>query len=87
MAIPSGEDLLLPVVKELGDGANHKVTEIRKSMAVKFNVTPEELARKHKNNVGVFVNRVAWALHYLVVEKGPQGHKKAITKVSAKEKI
>ena len=48
-------------------------------MKIKFEITPDELLLKHKNGVSVFVNRVAWALAHLNMERGPIGHPKAIT--------
>lgn len=50
-------------------------------MKVKFEITSDELLLKLKNGIPVFVNRVAWALAHLNMERGPIGHPKAITLV------
>ncbi len=63
----------------MADNAEHQAKEIRQRMKIKFEITPDELLLKHKNGVSVFVNRVAWALAHLNMERGPIGHPKAIT--------
>jgi len=78
MPIPDPQTLLLPVLKVLADGAEHKVEEIREHMKNQFNITPSELAQKNKKG-SVFVNRVAWALAHLNMEAGPIGHATEIT--------
>jgi len=78
MPIPDVQTLLLPVLKFLGDGTEHPVEEIRKSVKNQFGVSPSESARKNKQGASVFVNRVAWALAHLNMEAGPIGHPKAI---------
>lgn len=80
MSIPDPQTLLLPVLKVLADGAEHKVEEIRERMKNQFDVTPSELAQKNKRGF-VFVNRVAWALAHLNMKAGPLGHPIFITKV------
>lgn len=79
MSIPDPQTLLLPALQELADGAEHRAKEIQERMKVKFEVTPDELLLKHRNGIPVFVNRVAWALAHLNMERGPIGHPKAIT--------
>jgi restriction system protein len=78
MSIPDPQTLLLPVLKVLADGTEHRVEEIREHMKNQFGVTPSELAKKNKKGF-VFVNRVAWALAHLNMEAGPIGHAKEIT--------
>lgn len=79
MPIPDPQTLLLPVLQEMADGAEHQAKEIQERMQVKFQITSDELLLKHRNGVPVFVNRVAWALAHLNMERGPIGHPKAIT--------
>jgi restriction system protein len=79
MSIPDPQTLLLPVLQAMTDGAEHEAKEIRERMKVKFEITSDELLLKHKNGIPVFVNRVAWALAHLNMERGPIGHPKAIT--------
>lgn len=79
MPIPDPETLLLPVLQEMADGAEHQAKEIREGTKAKFQITSNELLLKHRNGMPVFVNRVAWALAHLNMERGPIGHPKAIT--------
>lgn len=79
MPIPDPQTLLLPVLQEMADGAEHQAKEIQARMKVKFQITSDDLLLKHRNGVSVFVNRVAWALAHLNMERGPIGHPKAIT--------
>lgn len=79
MPIPDAQTLLLPVLQEMADGAEHQAKEIQERMKVKFEITSDELLLKHKNGMPVLVNRVAWALAHLNMERGPVGHPKAIT--------
>jgi restriction system protein len=84
MPIPHLQALLFPVLEELADGAEHQAKEIQDRMKVKFEITSDEFSLKHKNGTRVFVNRVAWALAHLNMERGPIGHPKAITLVKKK---
>jgi len=81
MPIPDPQTLLLPVLQAMADGAEHQAKEIQERMKVKFEITSDELLLKHKNGMPVIVNRVAWALAHLNMERGPIGHPKAITLV------
>jgi restriction system protein len=81
MPIPNANALLLPVLKVLTDGAEHQVAEIRERVKNQFSLTPSELAQKNKSSTSVFVNRVAWALAHLNMNRGPLGHAIAITRV------
>jgi restriction endonuclease Mrr len=81
MPIPDANELLLPVLKALTDGAEHQVEEIRGHMKSQFDVSPAELARTNKSGTSVFVNHVAWALAHLNMRHGPLGHPIAITLV------
>lgn len=79
MPIPDANALLLPVLKVLADGTEHRVEEIRERMESQFSVTPSELAQRNKTGTSVFVNRVAWALAHLNMKAGPLGHPIALT--------
>ena len=80
MSIPDLQTLLLPVLKVLADGKEHRVEEIREQMKNQFGVSPSELLQRNRGGL-VFVNRVAWALAHLNMEAGPQGHAKEIALV------
>jgi restriction system protein len=65
MPIPALETLMLPVLRLASDGAEHQISELRERVAKDLNLTPDELAEKLKNGLGVFVNRLNWAVAYL----------------------
>jgi restriction endonuclease Mrr len=79
MPIPETKVLLLPVLRVLGDGAEHKTVEIRQRVKVQFDVAPQELQQKTRKGILVFHNRVALALANL--QGTPHGHSRAINKV------
>ena len=79
MPIPSAQTLLLPVLRLLGDGAEHVSREIRERMRLQFQVTSEELRQKNKKGAPIFHNRVALALANL--QGAPHGGGKAIEEV------
>ena len=79
MPIPDSKTLLLPVLRVLGDGAEHKSVEIRERVKVQFDIAPRELLQKTRKGIRVFHNRVALALANL--QGAPRGHSRAINKV------
>lgn len=81
MPIPDFQTLLLPVLRVLGDSLEHSSEQIRDRVSVQFDIAPHELQQKHKNGTPVFHNRVAWALAYLNMGRGPLGHSEDIEKV------
>src|SRR5690348_10550328 len=82
MPIPAVKELLLPVLRAMGDGLEHSSQEIRARIAAQFGVTPQERLAKHKNGTPVFNNRVAWALAHLNMGRGPLGHSQAISRIT-----
>jgi restriction system protein len=78
MPIPDSKTLLLPVLRLLGDGAEHKSVEIRERVKVQFDIAPRELLQKTRKGIPLFHNRVALALANL--QGAPHGHSKAINK-------
>ncbi len=56
---------MLPVLQLVGDGAEHRIADIRECIAADLKLTPDELAEKLKSGTALFANRVAWAVAYL----------------------
>jgi restriction endonuclease Mrr len=79
MPIPESEVLLLPFLRVLGDGAEHKSVEIRERVKAQFDVAPRELLQKTRKGIPVFHNRVELALANL--QGAPHGHSRSINKV------
>jgi len=66
MAIPDYQSLMLPFLKELQDGKEHAIGEIRESLATSFKISDEERERLlPSGNQRVFENRIGWARTYL----------------------
>lgn len=64
--IPDYQTLMLPVLKSVADGKEHKFREIADSIAKNFGLTEEELeCLLPSGNQSIFDNRVGWAKTYL----------------------
>jgi len=64
--IPDYQSLMLPLLKLVSDGQEHKYRDLIESLAIEFDVTDEE--RKELLAIGnqaIFDNRVGWAKTYL----------------------
>jgi restriction system protein len=66
VAIPTYEDLILPLLRYSSDNKEHSSKDPTDSLAKEFNLTEEEKNRLLPNGKRtVFYNRVGWALSYL----------------------
>ncbi len=65
MAIPSFQDLMLPMLKLLADGREWKLANVIEALATEFNLSPQERREKLESGPPKFDNRVAWAHTYL----------------------
>ena len=64
--IPDYQTLMLPVLKSVADGKEHKFRQIADSIAKNFGLTEEELGcLLPSGNQSIFDNRVGWAKTYL----------------------
>ena len=76
--IPDYQTLMLPLLKSVSDGLEHKYRDIIENLASEFKVT--DLERKEllaSGNQAIFDNRVGWAKTYLKkagLQKRPFGH-------------
>ena len=64
--IPDYQSLMLPLLKLVSDGQEHKYRDLIESLAIEFEVKDEE--RKEllaSGNQAIFDNRVGWAKTYL----------------------
>jgi restriction endonuclease Mrr len=70
MPIPRVQPLLLPVLRMIGDGAQRTSEALREGVKrdPQFDISDEDARQTHpKSGQNVLVNRVAWALAYLVM--------------------
>ncbi len=65
MTIPAHDDLMLPFLKILADGKEHRITDITNILAKEFNLTEEEIAEEIPSGGRKFAGRVGWARTYL----------------------
>lgn len=66
MAIPTYQEFMLPFLRSLVDGQEHKLREIYKLLASECNLTEEEMEQKLPSGKQlVFHNRIGWARTYL----------------------
>lgn len=66
MTIPDYQTLMLPLLRTLGDGAEHSIVEIKERLADEFKLTEEEKETLLRSGQPIFKNRVGWARTYLV---------------------
>lgn len=66
MAIPDYQTLMLPFLRLLEDGAEHRLPEISESLSLEFQLTEEERNELlPSGNQAIMRNRVGWARTYL----------------------
>src|SRR5690606_318371 len=66
MSIPKYHELMLPMLRELSDGNEKTISELKTNLAAKFKLSEEELKELlPSGNQQVFDNRVGWARTYL----------------------
>lgn len=64
--IPDFQSIMYPVLDYLRDGKPHNLADVMSILANKFNLSEEDLRIKvPSGQMGLFKNRVAWALSYL----------------------
>lgn len=66
MAIPDYQTLMLPLLQQLADGKEHRLADVRKSLADCFKLSTEELEELLPSGTQrLFYNRIGWAQTYL----------------------
>ena len=65
MTIPAHDDLMLPFLKILADGKEHRITDITNILAKEFNLSEEEISEEIPSGGRKFAGRVGWARTYL----------------------
>jgi restriction system protein len=65
MAIPTYEEVMLPLLKILSNGGTHNYKEFEEKLKEEFNLTEEEVNLRRESGVKIFYNRIGWAATYL----------------------
>jgi restriction system protein len=66
VAVPSYEELMLPVLASLSDGEHKTSAELRRAVAERIGISAEDRAERIPSGAPVFDNRVHWAVTYMV---------------------
>ena len=82
MPIPNPQPLILAVLRQLADGAEHASAEIRGNLAARFELSAEDLAQKQGGDSRTFVNHVAWPLAWLNQTKAIVRVRKGIYRIT-----
>ncbi|MEA2030080.1 MAG: restriction endonuclease [candidate division Zixibacteria bacterium] len=69
MSIPDYQTVMLPLLKLISDGQEHKLTDVFVSLAVEFKLTDDERIEMLGNGQRTFDNRVRWAKAHLTMAK------------------
>ncbi len=66
MSLPDYQSIMLPLLKQLNDGQEHTLGEVREAVAAHFALTSSEREQLlPSGNQSIFENRVGWARTYL----------------------
>lgn len=65
MAIPTYEEVMLPLLKYISDGKLYNNKQCEEALARKFNLSDEETNRKLQSGKKIFYDRLNWAKTYL----------------------
>lgn len=67
MALPTQQEILLPLLSEVGDGAEHHVNDVVDLLINRFKLSEEERNRQYPSgNDNIFRNRVRFARAFLI---------------------
>src|SRR5579862_697780 len=87
MAIPDYQTLMLPVLQIAADGQEHRIGDVIKELAHKFELTNDEQKQLLPSGKQTsFANRVAWAKSYLLQARLVQATKRAHFKITDRGK-
>jgi len=66
MAVPTFQDVMLPVLKAFSDGKEHSISEIDDLVAKKMEISQDDLAEKVTSGLGTkWKDRTHWARYYM----------------------
>lgn len=85
--IPDFQTLMLPVLKEVSDGKEHKICDVVNSLAKQFSLGDEELTIMISSGTqSVFYNRISWAKTHLKKARLIESETKGTIKITERGK-
>lgn len=85
--IPDFQTLMLPVLKEVSDGKEHKICDVVNSLAKQFSLGDEELTVMIPSGTqSVFYNRISWAKTHLKKARLIESETKGTIKITERGK-
>lgn len=85
--IPDFQTLMLPVLKEVSDGQEHKICDVVNSLAKQFSLGDEELTIMISSGTqSVFYNRISWAKTHLKKARLIESETKGTIKITERGK-
>jgi restriction system protein len=83
MAIPDYQTLMLPLLRAVKDGREHRIGNITQELAQEFQITPEERQQLLPSGTQtLFANRTGWAKSYLIQAGLLEGTKRAYFRIT-----
>jgi hypothetical protein len=82
MPVPGPQPLILPVLRQLADGAEHASVDVRSNIAGEFELRAGQLGQKERSNSSTFVNNHSWALAWLNRTKAIVNVRKGIYRIT-----
>ena len=87
MPIPDYQAAMLPLLKELADGQDHALGDVLESLAVRFELNPEERRQLlPSGKQPLFNNRIGWARTYLRKAALLDSPKRAVLRITERGK-
>ena len=84
MAVPDFQSLMLPALKAIAGGNEIPLSEVRARIAAAEGLTPEDVREMlPSGRQSVFVNRVSWAITYLVLAGLTERVQRGVSRVTA----
>jgi restriction system protein len=85
MAIPDFQSFFVPVLRQVADGNDHSMAELRERIATDLNLTPEDISQKLPSGVQtVFANRIAWSAVYLAKAGALERIKRGVFRITVR---
>lgn len=82
--IPKYDEMILPILKIIGDGKEYNNSKIEDELSKVFNLTDEDRKIKHKSGVRVVYDRISWAKSYMKQAKLIEVPERGIFNISAR---
>jgi restriction system protein len=87
MAIPDFQSLMLPLLRALGDGKDHRARDVISKLASEFELTDAELGEMlPSGRAPVFANRVHWARMFLKAAGLVENPARGVFRITARGK-